>query len=56
MAQAKESKMWVVPPIETSNALSYVLPQVSQVFMPGVWCKERAVRRARFVDVEPATK
>jgi hypothetical protein len=32
----------VVPPIETSNALSYVLPQVSQGFIAAQSCKARA--------------
>jgi len=39
MAHANESKVWVVPPIEISNALSYVLPQVSQGFMAARGCK-----------------
>ena len=42
IAQAKLSNVWVVPPIETSNALSYVLPHISQGFMLQCGCKQRA--------------
>jgi len=42
MAQANESNVWVVPPIDTSKALSYVLPQVSQDFMRAKRCKRCA--------------
>jgi hypothetical protein len=30
IAHSKESNVWVVPPIEISNDLSYVFPQHSQ--------------------------
>jgi hypothetical protein len=33
IAHWNESKTWVVPPILSSNALSYVFPQDSQFFM-----------------------
>ena len=46
IAHANESNVCVVPPIFTSNALSYVLPQVSQGFIPAGGCKVRARRSA----------
>lgn len=45
MAHSNESNTWVVPPIETSNALSYVFPQDSQLFMRPT--ELQGARRAR---------
>ncbi len=45
MAHANESNVCDVPPIRTSKALSYVFPQLSQVFMPFIGprvCKHRS--------------
>ncbi len=49
MAHANESNTCVVPPIATSNALSYEFPQTSQLFIRTVRCKHQTTTRAQLL-------